>query len=155
MAYISFINVWISAKSFIWELFQSIGGSVTNRSHSSGACVSLALFPWLNVFSMSFYSLWQRQYYNSLNIRNPPPQSFVDSSDSGETQKEKANNNNITLVIFWALSMYQAVYKLFICIVSQGHFLSYAGRCIPQHSMGKQKVCRELLKEAENSFYHL
>lgn len=47
MAYISFINVSISAKSFIWELFQNIGGSVTNRTHSSGMCVSFALVPWL------------------------------------------------------------------------------------------------------------
>lgn len=69
MVYISFINVWISAKSFIWELFQNIGVSVTNRSHSSGACVSVALLPWLNVFSTSFYLLWQTQSYHSLNIR--------------------------------------------------------------------------------------
>ena len=58
MAYISFINVWISAKSFIWELFQNIGGSATNGSHSNGTCVSLDLFPWLKVFSMSSYLFW-------------------------------------------------------------------------------------------------
>lgn len=120
MAYISFINVWISAKSFIWELFQNIGGSVTNRSHSSGACVSSVLFPWLNVFSMSFYLLWQTQSYHSLNIRTLKVLLTLWMVERLRRKRQTITASN-TLVIFWALSIYQAAYELFTCIVSQGH----------------------------------
>ena len=120
MAYVSFINVWISAKSFIWELFQNRGGLVTNRSHSNGTCVSLALFPWLNVFSMSFYLLWfiKTQSYHSLNIRTPKVLLTL-----WTVEELRGERFPTTIIQWWYFEhkwwyLYQAWYKLFTHIVS-------------------------------------
>lgn len=120
MAYISFINVWISAKSFIWELFQNRGGSVTNRSHSKETCVSLALFPWLNVFSMSLYLLWfiKTHSYHSLNIRTPQVLLTL-----GTVEELRGERFPTTIIQWWYFEhkwwyLYQALYKLFTYIVS-------------------------------------
>lgn len=147
MAYISFINVWISAKSSIWELFQNIGVSVTNTSHSSGACVSLALFPWLNVFSKSFYLLWQTQSYHSLNVRTLK---VLLTLWMVERLKRKRPTITITPWSYFEHWACTNVYELFTCIVSQGHFVW----CWQMHftaGHGRTKSLQRAFKEKQKT----
>lgn len=154
MASISIINVWISAKSFIWELFQNRGGSVTNRSHSNGTCVSLALFPWLNVFSMFFYVLWfiKTQSYHFLNIRTP--EVLLTLWMMEELRGERFLT---TITEWWYFEhkwwyLYQALCKLFTYIVSPKdtfcHMLAYTFHNVIRENKGSGGS-GELLREKQ------